>query len=49
MDSYNGILIGKIAFYVALAALALVLIIKKIKQTKDVQRDDRSNPPSDKL
>jgi hypothetical protein len=44
MESSTGILIGKIAFYVALAALVTVIIIKKIKQTRDAHRDDQNDP-----
>jgi hypothetical protein len=42
MDSSTGIFIGKIAFYVALAALLIVLIIKKRKQSHDIHRDDQN-------
>jgi hypothetical protein len=43
MDSNTGILLGKIAFYVALIGLVAVLIIKKKKQSRDIHRDDIDN------
>jgi hypothetical protein len=48
MDSTNGILLGKIGFYVALAALVLVLIIKKRKQTRTSRETDKQNKPNNK-
>jgi hypothetical protein len=37
MESSTGILLGKIGFYLALAALVIILIIKKRKQIKGSQ------------
>jgi hypothetical protein len=43
MESTTGILVGKIAFYVALLALAVVLIIKKRKQSRNLQNREKEN------
>lgn len=36
----TGIFITKVAFYVGLAALLVILILKKRKQAHDIHRDE---------
>jgi hypothetical protein len=42
METSTGIIIGKIAFYTALAALVIVLIIKKRKQVKSSEKNSKN-------
>jgi len=48
MENSTGVFFGKIGFYLALAALVVLLIIKKRKQIKNSQKnynDEQKNNP----
>jgi len=48
METSSDMLAGKILFYVALAVLLVLLIVKKRKQAKDSNDIDYKNQPKDK-